>query len=110
MDIPIIMDKDVTVQVFEAKSEISKGQGIPPHPNATYHKKNRWQQGCRNGELEPHHWGAFNVMKVDTAEVEVTIDCICILQIVMRCSGQTSQRVSANTFWTLEIALWLCGF
>jgi hypothetical protein len=27
MDIPIIMDKDVTVQVFKAKSEISKVQG-----------------------------------------------------------------------------------
>jgi hypothetical protein len=80
MDIPIIMDKDVTVQVFEAKSEISKVQGIPPHPNATRkHCTNTWQQGCRNGELKPHHWGAFHVMKVDTAEVEVTIDCYCIL-------------------------------
>jgi len=44
MDIPIIMDKDVTVQVFEAKSEISKVQGIPPRSNATYHKKTLHQQ------------------------------------------------------------------
>jgi hypothetical protein len=82
MDIPIIMDKDATVQVFEAKSEISKVQSIPPRPNATYHKKTLHQQMAarvQKWELKPHHWGAFHVMKVDTAEVEVTIDCNCIL-------------------------------
>jgi hypothetical protein len=80
MDIPIIMDKDVTVQVFKAKSEISNVQGIPPHPNATYHKKTLHQQMAARGNSSLiHHWGAFHVVKVDRAEVEVTIDCICIL-------------------------------